>query len=192
MSDVKKGVLLVVSGPSGCGKGTVLAFVKEMGNYCYSVSATTRAPREGEQDGVNYFFITKEQFEEKIQKGEMLEYTNYSCNYYGTPKEYVETCLAEGKNVILEIETEGAMNIKRIYPDAFLVFIAPPNLETLEARLRGRGTETEEAIRRRLDRADAEMKLTGEYDFVVVNEQGMAEDAANKINAIVNELQQRS
>ncbi len=190
MADVKKGVLLVVSGPSGCGKGTVLAFVKEKGNYCYSVSATTRKPRVGEAHGVNYFFISKEEFEEKLRRGEMLEYTEYSGNFYGTPKDYVETCLAEGKNVILEIETEGAMNIKRIHPEALLVFIAPPSLDVLEARLRGRGTETEDAIQRRLAKARVEMELVNEYDFAVVNEQGQAEAAADKIVAAVEAKQQ--
>lgn len=186
MSDVKKGVLLVVSGPSGCGKGTVLAYVKEKGNYCYSVSATTRKPRVGEEHGVNYFFVTREEFEEKISRGEMLEYTEYSGNFYGTPKDYVEKCLAEGKNVILEIETEGAMNIKRLYPEALLVFITAPSLEMIEARLRGRGTETEEAIQRRLAKAKIELALIDEYELVVVNEQGEAEKAAEEIVAAVN------
>ncbi len=189
MADVKRGVLLVVSGPAGCGKGTVLAHVIQSGDYCYSVSATTRSPRPGEEDGVNYFFITKEEFEEKIQKGDMLEYTHYVGNYYGTPKDYVEGCLNSGKNVILEIETEGAMNVKRIYPEALLIFIAPPDVETLEARLRGRGTEDEETIQRRMAKALHELSLADRYDLCVVNIQGDPTIAANTILKVVEERQ---
>ncbi len=186
MENTNKGILLVVSGPAGCGKGTVLAHVIESGNYCYSVSATTRSPRPGEEDGVNYYFVTREEFEKKIENGEMLEYTEYVGNYYGTPKDYVERSLETGKNVILEIETEGAMNIKRIYPEALLLFIAPPDVETLEARLRGRGTEDEATIQKRMAKALSELALADEYDVKIVNIQGDPTVAAKKLMEAVD------
>ncbi len=125
---MNKGVLLVVSGPSGCGKGTVLAHLMKNEGFCYSVSATTRAPRVGEIDGENYFYISKEEFKAWLADGKLLEHTEYCGNFYGTPKAYVEKCLSEGKNVVLEIETEGAFNVKKAMPEAFLVFIAPPDM----------------------------------------------------------------
>lgn len=178
---MSKGVLVVVSGPSGCGKGTVLAHLMSDESFCYSVSATTRSPRVGETDGVNYFFLSREQFEQKIKDGLLLEYAEYCGNLYGTPRAYVEECLQNGKNVVLEIETEGAFNVKAAMPQAFLVFIAPPDMQTLEERLRGRGTEDGETVNRRLTRARAEMALADKYDITIVNKQGFAEDAARQI-----------
>ncbi len=181
----KKGVLAVVSGPSGCGKGTVLKHVLENENYGYSVSATTRLPREGEENGVQYFFISKEEFLARVSEGKFLEHAEYCDNYYGTPRDYVEEQLEKGKNVILEIETKGALMVKENAPDAFLLFIAPPDMESLEARLRGRGTEDEETIRKRLETAVEEMKLIPKYDLCIINGEGAAEKAAEEIMAAI-------
>lgn len=178
---MSKGVLVVVSGPSGCGKGTVLAHLMRDKGFCYSVSATTRRPRVGEADGVNYFFLSRQEFEQKIKDGLLLEYAEYCGNLYGTPRAYVEECLQNGKNVVLEIETEGAFNVKAAMPQAFLVFIAPPDMQTLEERLRGRGTEDDETVNRRLTRARAELALADKYDVTVINRQGFAEEAARQI-----------
>ncbi|MBR6594924.1 MAG: guanylate kinase [Clostridia bacterium] len=180
-----KGILLIVSGPSGCGKGTVLKHVLAKGGYRYSVSATTRPPREGEVHGVHYFFVDKSLFEEYLKDGKILEYTVYCDNYYGTPREFVEACLEDGMNVVLEIETEGAANVKRLMPHALSVFIAPPSMELLEARLRGRGTEDEETIQKRLRRAREEMLLAPTYDITIVNEEGAPDKAAELIAAAV-------
>ena len=167
----KSGLLVVVSGPSGCGKGTVLKQLIENDEHVfYSVSATTRSPRVGEVDGVHYYFISKEQFEEKIASGGMLEYASYVGNYYGTPKSEVDRRIENGVGVVLVIEVIGAANIKRLYPDATLVFIMPPSVEELGNRLRGRGTESEDAIARRMQRAAEELQRVDEYDFSVVND----------------------
>ena len=168
----KNGLLIVVSGPSGVGKGTVL---KEFMNdpdlkLSYSVSMTPRPMREGEQEGVNYYYVTRQEFEKTIEEGGLLEWTEFVGNYYGTPRAYVEQKINEGKNVILEIEIQGARNIRKLYPESVLVFITPPTADELERRLKGRGTETEEKIAARLSRAFEESEGIDEYDFIVVND----------------------
>lgn len=168
---MNRGKLVVISGPSGSGKGTVLSKVLTDDNIHYSVSATTRAPREGEKNGVHYFFITREEFQEKISSGEMLEYAEYCGNFYGTPKEAVVRELEKGKDVILEIETEGALKIKKAVPEALFIFISPPSEEELFRRLKGRGTEPEEVINKRLEVAKREMEKAEIYDFVVINDE---------------------
>lgn len=178
----RRGELIVISGCSGSGKGTVLKqLFDKYEDFCYSVSATTRKPREGEQEGINYFFINKEQFMTLIDTGEMLEYAEYAGNLYGTPRSYVLTKLGEGKNVILEIEVKGAKQIKEAIPEAILVFITPENYEVLTQRLSGRGTEPEEIIQKRLEIAVDEIKEAKLYDHIVVNPDDMAESAADAI-----------
>ena len=162
----KERYLLVVSGPSGAGKDTVVRRMREKHPEVeMSVSATTRAPRAGERDGADYYFLTHEEFERKIHAGEMLEHVNYCGNYYGTPKSEVDRRIENGVGVVLVIEVVGAANIKRLYPDATLVFIMPPSVEELGNRLRGRGTESEDAIARRMQRAAEELQRVDEYDF---------------------------
>ena len=181
----KKGILLVISGPAGSGKGTVVKLLKATGEFACSVSATTRAPRPGEVNDVDYHFITQEQFKERIARGEMLEYTSYCGNYYGTVlSEAVET-LESGKNLILEIEVEGGQNVKRLYPDAVLIMLLPPSYAVQEQRLRGRGTETEEKIKLRLERAKEELKLLDRYDYVVYNRDGCEAECAEDIMTVV-------
>lgn len=189
-----KGILLVISGPSGSGKGTVIKrLLEKRGDFRYSVSATTRIPREGELDGVNYYFISREDFENRIGSDMMLEHAEYCGNYYGTPKKEVYECLEGGSNVILEIEVKGAMQVKRKCPDAVLVMIAPPDYRTLETRLRGRGDKVpEEVIRRRLDTAKYELSQLGEYDYVVVNGSGQIDRAADEIIAIADSEKHRT
>ena len=183
---VKKGLLVVVSGPAGSGKGTVNHILQNYPNYAFSVSATTRAPRPGEVDGVNYHYISVEEFKNRIQNGDLLEYTEYCGNFYGTLKKETEAVLESGKNLILEIEVEGAMNIKRLCPDsAVLIMLLPPTYAVQEQRLRGRGTETEEVILRRLERTKEEMEYLPEYDYVVYNYDGCAEACAQEIAGIV-------
>ena len=167
---MSKGLLIVVSAPSGCGKGTLLAEVLRNDNFYYSVSATTRAPREGEVNGVNYHFTSKEDFEKLIASGGVLEYAQYCGNYYGTPKKAVEDKLAEGKDVILEIEVQGAMKIKQSCPEAVFVFILPPSVETLKERLEKRGTETADVIAKRVAEARGEIEKAYNYDYVIVND----------------------
>ncbi|MBE6639442.1 MAG: guanylate kinase [Ruminococcaceae bacterium] len=192
MNEVKKGILLILSGPAGSGKGTV---VKEMmkiapeGYFAYSVSATTRAPRVGETNGKEYFFITKDTFEEKIASDEMLEYAQYCGNYYGTPKAAVKEKLEQGINVILEIEVQGAMAVKEKLPEALAIMITPPDFPTLEARLRGRGTNTEEDICNRLARSREELMLLSNYDYVVVNRDNGVTEAAEQILTILQAQQ---
>lgn len=180
---MNNGHLFVVSAPSGCGKGTILAEILKNDNFYYSVSSTTRAPREGEVDGVNYNFRTKEQFEELIASDRMLEYAQFCENYYGTEKEMVERKLSEGKNVILEIEVQGAMQVKERRPDATMIFIMPPSISELERRLRKRGTETDEVIAKRVAEAAGEIAYAYKYDYVVVN--GELEKAIDDFKAVI-------
>lgn len=166
-----KGTLYVISAPSGCGKGTILSEVlKNFKNIHYSVSATTRQPREGEKNAINYYFITREEFETEISNGGMLEYAEFCGNYYGTPKAKVMEKLDSGIDVILEIETVGAMKVKESYPDAVLIFILPPSIDTLRERLIGRGTEALDVIDRRVGEAASEIEKSYNYDYVLVND----------------------
>ena len=164
--------MAVVSGLSGAGKGTIMKRLLEKypDDYSLSVSATTREPRPGETDGVEYFFVSASEFERMIEEGELLEHANYVGNYYGTPKKWVKAQLESGKNVILEIEIQGALQIKEIMPEAILIFILPPSMEELRRRLEGRGTETAEQIDKRLERAQEEMEFVDKYNFVIINE----------------------
>lgn len=182
---MEKGLLVVVSGPAGSGKGTVNHILLESPEYAFSVSATTRAPRPGEVDGVNYHYISVDDFQKRIEDDELLEYTCYCGNYYGTLRAQTEAALEAGKNLILEIEVEGALNVKRLCPDAVLIMLLPPSYAVQEQRLRGRATETEEVILRRLERTREEMEFLSHYDYVVYNYDGQAEDCANRIRAIV-------
>lgn len=182
---MEKGLLIVMSGPAGSGKGTVHDKLLVDPAYTYSVSATTRAPRPGEIDGKDYYFISVEEFKRRIAAGEMLEYTEYCGNYYGTPKKEAERVLAEGRNLLLEIEVEGAMNIKRLCPDAVLIMLLPPSHAVQEQRLRNRGTETEEKILLRLARAREELTFLSKYDYIVYNRDGEVDACADDIRAIV-------
>ncbi|MCI8358725.1 MAG: guanylate kinase [Lachnospiraceae bacterium] len=167
----RKGILIVVSGFSGAGKGTLMKkLVQEYDNYALSVSATTRAPRAGEEDGREYFFVTKEAFERKIAEGGLIEYACYCGNYYGTPRDYVEKQLEAGRDVILEIEIQGALKIRKQFSSALLLFVMPPDAQELKRRLTGRGTETAEVIERRMARAVEESEGIEEYDYIVVND----------------------
>lgn len=166
-----KGILVVVSGFSGAGKGTLMKkMIQTYDNYALSISMTTRSPREGEENGREYFFVSKEEFEEKIKEDGLVEYASYCDNYYGTPREYVESQLAAGKDVILEIEIQGALKIKEKFPTALLLFVMPPTVEELKRRLVGRGTETLEIINKRLSRAGEEAQGIEKYDYIVIND----------------------
>ena len=166
----EKGILVVVSGFSGAGKGTIMKnLTQKYDNYALSISATTRKPRPGEEDGKSYFFVSKDRFEEMIDRDELVEYAKYVDNYYGTPRKFVEDCLAEGKDVILEIEIQGALKIKKKFPDSLLIFMAPPSAEELRSRLIGRNTEDEETVNKRLSRAIVEAEGVEAYDYILVN-----------------------
>ena len=179
---MNKGLLVVISGPSGVGKGTVIAELVKRG-AALSVSATTRAPRPGEIDGVHYSFVSEDRFREMIDRGEFLEYAQYVGCSYGTPAAQADEKLERGIDVILDIETVGAMNVQAKRPDAVLIYLAPPSLEELERRLRGRGTETEEKIRSRLQKGREELQLASRYDYIVTND--TVEEAADAIGTIL-------
>ena len=167
----KKGILIILSGFSGVGKGTVVRrLLSDYDNYALSISATTRKPREGEEDGVSYFFKSKEEFEQMIKEDSFIEHARYVENYYGTPKAYVQEQLDAGKDVILEIEIQGALKVKERFPDTLLLFVTPPSAKELRRRLVGRGTETMEVIESRLARAVEESEYMDQYDYLVIND----------------------
>ena len=184
------GLLIVLSGPSGCGKGTLVAELLKRGDCAVSVSATTRQPREGEIDGTHYFFVTREEFEQRIAENRLLEHAEYCGNYYGTPREEVERLRAEGKHVILEIEVQGALQIKERCPDAVLVFTVPPSIDELRRRLHKRGTETEEVIERRIAQVARELPCANQYDYVILND--ALEDAVDDLAAVIRAEMLRS
>ena len=168
----EEGILIVVSGFSGAGKGTIMkALLERYDNYALSISATTRNPRPGEEEGKAYFFKTTEEFEKMIAKDDLIEYAMYVGNYYGTPKAYVEEQLRAGKDVILEIEIQGALKVKEKFPNTLLLFVTPPSAEELRKRLEGRGTETQEVIDGRMKRAIEEAEYMDQYDYLVVNDE---------------------
>ena len=180
-----KGRLIVISGPSGVGKSTVVGkAIEGRSDVCFSTSVTTRAPRPGEVDGREYFFIDRERFREMVERDELLEHADYVSNSYGTPRAFVEKKLAEGMNVLLDIEVQGARQVHEKMPEAVTIFIAPPSLEVLETRLRGRGTDTEEAIAGRLERARQEFREADFYDYLIVNDD--LERSAHALNAIID------
>lgn len=185
-----KNRLFVVSGSSGVGKGTVLKrFLERNREFVLSVSCTTRLPRSGEIDGVNYFYITKEEFLKSVENGEFLEWAEFAQNMYGTKKSFVQKCFAEGKNVILELETTGALNIKKQIPESVLIFIAPPDLKTLEERLRGRHTEDESAIQKRLSEVKTEIERAKFYDYKILNDsvEHAVFELENIVKGVLNE-----
>ncbi|OHX52103.1 guanylate kinase [Planococcus salinarum] len=181
----QRGLLIVLSGPSGVGKGTVRKelFSQPNTNYEYSISMTTRSPREGEVDEVDYFFKTRTEFEDLIEKGQLLEYAEFVGNYYGTPLEYVNKMRDAGRDVFLEIEVQGAAQVREKVPDGLFIFLAPPSLSELEERLVGRGTESDEVIASRLGAARQELEMMNLYDYVVENDE--VENACDRINAII-------
>lgn len=180
----EKGLLIVVSGPSGVGKGTLCnALVKNIDNLFISISATTRPPRTGEVNGVNYIFMNQENFEEKIEEGQFLEWAKVYNNYYGTPKEFVIEKLKEGKDVILEIDIQGAAQVKKNCPNGVFVFIAPPSLEELRKRIINRGTDNEESINLRLKSAKEEMRASFDYDYVIINDD--LDKAVSKLQSVI-------
>ncbi|ADC48161.1 MULTISPECIES: guanylate kinase [Alkalihalophilus] len=180
----EKGLLIVLSGPAGVGKGTVCgALRKEETDIQYSVSATTRQPREGEVNGVNYFFKSRDQFEEMIKNDQLLEWAEYVGNYYGTPVDYVRQTLDNGQDIILEIEVQGALKVREKFPEGVFIFLMPPSLAELRARIVGRGTETEEVINKRMTVAREEIDMMKKYDYVVENDQ--VDLAVDRIKSIV-------
>lgn len=187
----KKGILIVVSGFSGAGKGTLMKeIMKQYDNYALSISATTRSPREGEMDGREYFFRTVDEFEKMIAQDELIEYAKYVDNYYGTPRAYVEQKLEEGKDVILEIEIQGALKVKEKFPETLLLFVTPPTVEILRNRLIGRGTETMEVIESRMKRAIEESEGMDKYDYLVINDD--LQECVEEMHHIIQEEHKRT
>ncbi|MBQ8393872.1 MAG: guanylate kinase [Clostridia bacterium] len=190
---MRKGILFVISGPAGSGKGTVVKeLISAHKEIALSVSATTRQPRPGEEHGVHYYFISRREFEQRIESGDILEYTTYRDNLYGTPLKEVKKALDRGRDIILEIEVDGAMQVKRKIRRSVTIMLTPPDYETLENRLRGRGTENEEDIIWRLNRAKEEILLLPEYDYSVVNEDGGAKECADLIYNIIKAEHQKT
>lgn len=184
METADHGLLIVLSGPSGVGKGTVCSQLrKHLPELVYSVSATTRLPRQGEVDGVNYFFKTRQQFEEMIRRGELLEWAEYDGNCYGTPRTFVNETIEAGRDIILEIDVQGALKVKQAFQRGVFIFLAPPSMEELRKRIIGRGTESEASIRNRLAAAEEEFALAKHYNYVVVNDN--VEAACARIRAII-------
>ena len=176
--------LFVLSGSSGVGKGTVLkGFLDKNPNFMLSISCTTRKPRQGEVDGVNYFFISKDDFKNCIENDKFLEWAEFAGNFYGTKKKYINQCLQEGKDIILEIDTQGALQVKKQMPEAVLIFICPPSYETLESRLRGRHTEDEETVQKRLEQVKVELERAEKFDYKIVNDN--LEDAINELSRVI-------
>lgn len=180
---MKKGLLIVISGPSGAGKGSICKELTKMLNLDLSISETTRQPREGEVDGKNYFFVTKEAFMDKVQKDGFLEYAEVYGNFYGTPKDYVMSKIEEGKDIVLEIDFQGALQVKDRYPEGVFIFILPPSLEELKNRIVHRGSETEKSIEERFGSALKEISYIDKYDYCVINDE--VEKAANKVKVII-------
>lgn len=179
------GILAIISGFSGVGKGTLVKkLLENYDNYALSISATTRQMRVGEKDGESYFFLTKEEFENRIEKNDFLEYANYVGNYYGTPKSYVVEQLKQGKDVLLEIEIQGAMQVKKLMPEALTIFVMPPSADTLKDRLVGRGTEKKEVIEARLGRAVEESQGIENYDYILVNDD--LEESTKRLNELIS------
>ena len=188
---MSKGILIVLSGFSGAGKGTLVKeLMKTYDNYALSISMTTRKPREGEVHGREYFFTERESFEEKIAQNGLIEYAEYCGNYYGTPRDYVEEMLAAGRDVLLEIEIQGMHKVKKMFPDMLTLFVTPPSIAELEKRLRGRGTETEEVIKKRLARAAEEAKGMEDYEYLVVNDD--LQECVEEIHGIVKAAKRAS
>jgi guanylate kinase len=184
LSGPDTGLLIVLSGPSGVGKGTICTALRQYSpELVYSVSATTRTPRAGETEGVNYFYKSKEQFRSMIERDELLEWAEYVGNFYGTPRSFVEQTIASGKDIILEIEVQGALKVKEKFPEGVFIFILPPSLEELETRIQGRGTETTDSIRNRLNVAVEEIRLLEHYDYAIVNDK--VDAACERIRSII-------
>ena len=177
--------LFVLSGSSGVGKGTVLkGFLEKNPNFMLSISCTTRNPRPGEIDGVNYFFISKDEFGNCIKENKFLEWAEFAGNFYGTKKKYIKQCLDEGKDIILEIDTQGALQVKKQMPEAVLIFICPPSYEALEKRLRGRHTEDEATIQKRLEQVKTELERAEKFDYRIVNDN--LDDAINELSRVID------
>lgn len=182
---MSKGSLIVISGPAGSGKGTIVKLLLQDENYKVSISTTSRQPRADDIPGVTYNFVSSEDFIGMITRGELAEFAEYVGNFYGTPVKSIEELLKTGKNVILEIETQGALQIRSRFPEAILIWLSPPDYETLDSRLRGRGTNTDEDINHRLTAAKREMQFLPYYDYIVINEKGLAGESAERIREIV-------
>ena len=189
---MEKGLIIVISGPAGSGKSTVNRFIRENDDYVFSISRTTRYMRPGEVDGEDYYFVTKDYFMQKLEENDFLEHAEYCGEFYGTPKSLVYEKTEQGKNVILEIEVEGAMQVKERCPEAVLIMLLPPSFSVQEERLRGRGTETEEKIKKRLEKTFKEIPLAEKYDYIVFNPDGCSKEAADDIFAIVRAEKHKS